>query len=176
MFISWYFWHRMRDEGERYGDYYKGRDGKLYKDYAKDYLFHKEYQHYLTWHKQTGQKMYQGAESDLWWEKFWHYGKFVLPVIMGCVGAFVINPNYIRPRSYYAKRIVIAAMAYLGWTFSDYYEHKFREMFNMKMISYFPMEIRRGLESNDWRYFYIFNHKGHGNREVFDKETGYSIS
>ena len=66
-------------------------------------------------------------------------------------------------------------MAIFGYTFGRkvYLDHM--TLVNLKMYDYFPMEVKRALRTQDYRYLELFDYKNPG-RELFDPETGKSLS
>ena len=45
----------------------------------------------------------------------------------------------------------------------------------LSMYDYMPIEIKRGLQSKDYRHFALFDYKN-PDRQLWDKETGKSLS
>jgi len=59
----------------------------------------------------------------------------------GCV----INPNFIRRRSYYAKKISIGVWGMVGFSLGKRYYDDQILLTMLKMNDYFPLEIKRAL-------------------------------
>ena len=64
----------------------------------------------------------------------------------------------------------------MGYNLGKKYEDYLSFEFIRRMLPYVPLEIRRGLESHDYRYIYMFNNIKEKNRVLFDTETGKALS
>ena len=173
--LSWYSWTKPVDEPYTFGAPNKGRSQYSMKDDGNNYMFKKELSKYLLWHLKSQMKFYPGAKREYRLSKFWQYAKYATSALFGAFTLFVVNPNYTMSRSYYLRRIFLLASMYIGYTFGLRYEMLYKTLFMQKMVPYFPMEIRRGLETNDYRYLYLFN-TTKKNRKLFDEQTGMSLS
>ena len=86
----------------------------VYDPQNKD-LFLRMMKNYVDWKVQHGGGFHPELESDknkIWWyHKYKYLGAFSGVLFAGCV----MNPNFIRRRSYYMKKISIAWCGLVGY-------------------------------------------------------------
>ena len=87
----------------------------------------------------------------------------------------VINPNFTKRRSWYLRKFNVALFAVIGmqWGLKRQSDHVSSLM--LKMHDYLPLEVKRTLESKDFRYMAMFDYKN-PNRQLFDEKTKKSLS
>ena len=71
----------------------------------------------------------------------------------GCVW----NPNFLRRRSYYAKKFSIGMWGLIGFSLAKRYMDDQILFTMLKMNDYFPLEIKRALEDKDFRHLALFD-------------------
>ena len=112
---------------------------------------------YVDWKVSNGGGFHPTFEQDrnrIWWlHKYQFIGAGVGVLFAGCV----INPNFIRRRSYYAKKFSIGLWGLIGFSLAKkYYDDQM--LFTMlKMNDYLPLEIKRALEDKDFRHLALFD-------------------
>ena len=90
----------------------------------------------------------------------------------------VVNPNFVNRRSWYMRKANIGIFYLIGWELGNKF-YKDQITFTMlRMNDYFPIEIKRALQDQDFRHLALFNPEEemkHG-RVLFDAKTGKSLS
>ena len=81
---------------------------------------------------------------------------------LGAIGGFtfaatVINPNFIKRRSWYMRKIAIAAWGSIGYNFGRRYYQDHITSTMLRMNDYFPLEVKRALQDKDFRHLGLFN-------------------
>lgn len=89
--------------------------------------------------------------------------------------AGVINPNFTQRRSYYMRKFVPLMFGLISYQWG--YRNENLHMTNMllQMNEYLPLEVRRCMQTKDFRHVQQFNYRNPG-RQLFDEETGKSLS
>ena len=69
---------------------------------------------------------------------------------LGAIGGFtfaatVINPNFIKRRSWYMRKMQLFAWALIGYNLGNKYYQDHVTFTILKMNDYFPMEVKRAL-------------------------------
>ena len=146
----------------------------LRQDIVNDYLRNKYLREYLNWHRSNA-RFYDGFESDLTYQKFMWYQKWALTFGAAAFAAVAINPNFTRRRSYYARKLIPFAFGLV--TYQYCYRNENVHMTNMllQMNEYLPLEVRRTMQTKDYRHVACFDYKNPG-RQLFDERTGKSLS
>ena len=89
--------------------------------------------------------------------------------------AIVINPNFTRRRSYYARKLIPFMFGVCGYQYGYRCENVHMTNTLLQMYDYMPLEIKRTMQTKDFRHVQQFNYRNPG-RQLFDKETGKSLS
>ena len=89
--------------------------------------------------------------------------------------AVVINPNFTQRRSYYMRKIVPAMFGAVAYQWGYRCENVHMTNMLLQMNDYFPLEVRRAMQTKDFRHLQTFNYKNPG-RQLFDEKTGKSLS
>ena len=92
-----------------------------------------------------------------------------------CFGAMIINPNFTHRHSYYLRRTWPVVMSAVGYQWGKKVETENLTCMMMRMNDYFPLEVKRTLQTKDFRHLANFDYKNPG-RQLFDSETGKSLS
>jgi len=89
--------------------------------------------------------------------------------------AIVINPNFTQRRSYYMRKIVPFMFGLVSYQWG--YRNENLHMTNMllQMNEYLPLEVRRCMQTKDYRHVQQFNY-WKPERQLFDEKTGKSLS
>ena len=89
----------------------------------------------------------------------------------------VWNPNFVKRRSWYMRKIAILGWGLIGYGLGRRYYEDHITMTMLKMNDYFPMEIKRALADKDFRHLALFDlDKVSKERQLFDPATGKSLS
>ena len=88
----------------------------------------------------------------------------------------VVNPNYTSRHSFYLRKLTPIIFGAIGfqWGYKNQSNHLMNTM--LKMNDYLPLEVRRTLESKDYRHMACFNYSEQGPSRLFDPITGKSLS
>ena len=89
--------------------------------------------------------------------------------------AVVINPNFTQRRSYYARKIIPFMAGVIGYQYGYRCENMHMTNMLLQMDEYLPLEVRRTMETKDFRHVQQFDYKN-ASRQLFDKDTGKSLS
>ena len=89
--------------------------------------------------------------------------------------AVFINPNFTQRRSYYARKLIPFGFGVVGYQYGYRNEGLHWTNMMLQMNEYFPLEIKRCLQTKDFRHVATFDYKNPG-RQLFDKETGKALS
>ena len=129
---------------------------------------------YINWHR-ANHRFYDNFESDLFKQRMMRYQTFGYAFGAAAFAAIVINPNFTKRRSYYARKIIPTMFGIIGYQYG--YRNEGLHWTNMllQMNEYFPLEVKRTMQTKDYRHIANFNYKNPG-RELFDKETGKALS
>ena len=143
-------------------------------DALNTYMFNTMFQEYVKWQEEN-HTFYSGYNKDKSMLNVSWYLKFVYALGGFSFAGMVINPNYTRPSSFYLRKFNVLFCLYLGYTFGIANYHKQEKLILLRMNDYFPMEVKRALATQDYRYFALFDYKN-ADRKLFDDKTGKSLS
>ena len=76
----------------------------------------------------------------------------------GCV----INPNYIKRRSWYMRKISAFMWGMLGYQFVHKYHQDHLTSIMLKCYDYYPLEVKRALRDKDFRHLGLFDQENPG--------------
>ena len=72
------------------------------------------------------------------------------------------NPNYMKRRSWYMRKVSILFFGNVGWNFNrKFYEDHITNMM-LKQNDYYPIEVKRALRDKDFRHLALFDHENPG--------------
>ena len=77
----------------------------LQDDKTNDFLRNKYLSEYINWQREN-HRFYDSFESDLTRQKMLSYQKWIYAFGSAAFAAIVINPNFTRRRSYYARKLI----------------------------------------------------------------------
>ena len=165
-----HFWESGHG-GDLFGDIQSGR-GPRY-DYDNDTQLNECLIDYLDWHRKE-LKFYDGFESDL--------GRSVRLRMMMKVWAgagvvfagIVYNPNFTSRNSFYLRKITPIVFGMAGWAYGYAKLSNHNNKILMRLTPYLPREVRRSLESKDFRHIALFDYKN--SLHLYDKETGMALN
>ena len=89
--------------------------------------------------------------------------------------AVVINPNFTMRRSYYVRKIVPFMFGLVCYQWGYRNENCHCTNMLLQMNDYLPLEVRRTMQTKDFRHIQMFDYKNPG-RQLFDEKTGKSLS
>ena len=129
---------------------------------------------YFQWQR-VNNGFHDTFEQDLNRVRFAKYKIGIYSAAGGAFAAAVVNPNFTKRRSWYLRKFNIGFFALIGaaWGKKCTSEATFSLM--MKMHDYLPLEVKRTLESKDYRHMATFDYKN-PNRQLFDQKTRKSLS
>ena len=141
---------------------------------TNDYLRNKYLKTYLNWHR-TNARFYDNFENDLSAQKLMRYQTWAYTLGAVAFAATVINPNFTQRRSYYMRKIVPFMMGLSAYQYG--YRNENVHMTNMllQMNDYLPLEIRRTMQTKDFRHVQQFDYIN-PSRQLFCEKTGKSLS
>ena len=143
-------------------------------DPVNDYLSRKLLREYIKY-QLANKGLYEGAEKDFKGLRATSALKFFYAGLGGAFAATIINPNFTKRRSWYVRKFNIGLFGLIAFQYGLRQENEKRFMFMMKCHDYFPLEVKRTLESKDYRYMATFDYKN-PNRQLYDPETKKSLS
>ena len=91
------------------------------------------------------------------------------------MAAMIINPNFTQRRSFYLKKFNIAMWTTIGVAWGTKRENDTLIRMMLRQYDYFPLEVKRTLQTKDHRHMVGFDYKN-PNRKLFDDRTGKSLS
>lgn len=146
----------------------------LVPDEVNDSLFRSMFKDYLKWHRINHHfhPEFEWDEQKTSLLKGFKYTMFFAGVAFAAV---VINPNYTSSKSYYMRKFNLLAF---GTVFFAYGEKRYqdqRTMMMLKMYDYMPFEVKRAMQTKDYRHLALFDWENPG-RILFDPVTGKSLS
>ena len=137
-------------------------------------LFISHYREYIQWHEEN-HRFYDSYKNDKRAEKLHYFSQYIFGLVGFSFAGMVLNPNYTQPKSFYLRKINVALFTLIGYMAGYRNLQNQKSLTNMRMFDYFPLEIKRALESQDYRHIALFNYKD-PERKLFDDETGKSLS
>ena len=145
-----------------------------FKDDLNTYMFKTMFRDYISWHEKN-HHFHSNYESDQRLLSFLNLTKYLWAGAGILLAGMVVNPNYTSPRSFYLRKLNVVIFAWLGFSFGmrNYENHKAAIL--LRMNDYFPMEVKRALRTQDYRYLALFDYNNPG-RQLFDEVTGKSLS
>ena len=146
----------------------------LVPDPVNDFLRTKYLADYINWHRQNA-RFYDGFENDLTYQKFLGYQKWGITLGAAAFAAIVVNPNFTRRRSYYGRKIVPFMFGLVGYQWGYRCENIHLTNMLLQMNEYLPLEVRRTMQTKDFRHIANFDYRNPG-RQLFDEKTGKSLS
>ena len=143
-------------------------------DTTNDYLRNKYLKDYMQWHKEN-HRFHDNFESDIFKQKMLWYQKWMYAFGSAAFAAIVINPNFTRRRSYYARKLIPFTFGLVAYQYG--YRNENVHMTNMllQMNEFLPLEVKRTMETKDFRHVANFDYRS-PNRQLFDEKTGKSLS
>ena len=69
----------------------------------------------------------------------------------------VVNPNYVKRRSWYLRKINLGIFGAIGYNFAARYQEDQITMTLLKMNDYLPLEVKRALQDKDFRHLALFD-------------------
>ena len=116
---------------------------------------------YIEWHEANG-RFYEGYESDKTFATWLHAKQYIYGGLGILFMGTVFNPTYTSPKSYYLRKINL----FIGFYFAFQYGRKCRldhhaDML-LKMYDYLPTEVKRALDTYDYRHLALFDWENPG--------------
>ena len=155
-----------------FGEHTTGRNFR--QDSVNDFLRDKYLREYLNWHRANA-RFYEGFESDLAYVKFCWYQKWGMALGAAAFAAVVINPNFTKRRSYYGRKLIPFMFGLVTYQYGYRNENVHMTNLLLKMNDYLPLEVRRTMQTKDYRHIACFDYRNPG-RQLFDEQTGKSLS
>ena len=157
---------------DNFGDPASGRP--ILPDDLNKYMFNTMLKEYIQWHEEN-HRFYPAYAQDKTTLKFYYWKQFVWAFAGFTFAGMVLNPNYTKPSSFYLRKFNVLLCAMVGYAWGRRNMNNHLTFMEYKMNDYFPMEIKRALRTQDYRYIALFNYKN-PDRKLFDDETGKSLS
>ena len=127
-------------------------------DPVNDYLRNKLLREYIK-HQIQNQGLYEGAQRDFVGLKVANAAKYFYAGLGGVFAATIINPNFTKRRSWYFRKFNIGFLALIAFHWGKRQESEKKLMFAMRCHDYLPLEVKRTLESKDFRYMAMFDYR-----------------
>ncbi len=170
-------WSRMIFKRAMSEDVFCESSGReLVADYQNRHLFPRMFKNYLDEHKQH-QALYPEFEADQ--ARLRHYKRmmYVYGAIGGLFALTVWNPNFIRRRAWYMKKISFATWALIGYQYGRKFYQDELTFTLLKLHDYLPYEAKRALQDQDFRHFALLDvEELTKTRKVWDEKTGKALS
>ena len=97
-----------------FGEHNAAQNGA--KDRVNDFLRDKFLREYLVWHRANG-RFHDSFEDDLKAQKRAYYNKWIMTGSSALFAAVIVNPNFTRRRSYYARKIIPAMFGLVAYQY-----------------------------------------------------------
>ena len=158
--------------GDLFGEENTGQLGKS--DPTNDFLRTKYLKEYITWHEEN-HRFHDEYAADKARLQMYQYQKWALTLSAVAFAAIVINPNFTQRRSWYARKFIPLGCGLVAWQYAYRCQNFHLTNMLLKMNDYFPLEVKRTLQTKDFRHIANFDYKK-PNRQLFDEQTGKSLS
>ena len=142
-----------------------------YVDKANDGMRLELFRDYLQWHTQN-HKFYDGYHEDAKKVQTLKTQKYFWLAAGVAFAGIVINPNFTMRRSIYMRKINPIVLGTVGWQWGKKKEGDHIVNMMLRMNDYLPFEVRRCVETKDFRYLQTFDY----NNAKFDPVTGKSLT
>ena len=136
------------------------------RDDNNKFLLMKMMREYREWHEKN-HRFYEGYDYDKKKLAVLSGMKWVWALGGVCFAGVIVNPNFTsKYAAYYLRKINVVMWALIfyhaGRKKQDYH------MLNMmlKMHDYFPLEVKRGLASKNYRHMALFDWKNPGRKHI----------
>ena len=139
-----------------FGEHNVARKSKS--DRVNDYLRSKYLGEYLQWHREN-HHFHDGFERDLATQKRMRFQTWGMTFVSVSFAATVINPNFTQRRSYYIRKIIPFMAGVIGYQYGYRNENFHMTSMLLKMNEYLPLEVRRTMETKDFRHVQQFDYK-----------------
>ena len=139
-------------------------------------LFLQTLRNYVKWQRSNG-TFHSEFEKDLKRLQWANQRQYVCAAGGILFAGTVWNPNFVKRRSWYMRKIAIFGWSIVGYNLGRrYYEdHVTKTM--LRMNDYFPLEVKRALQDKDFRHMFLINMDEESKtRQFFDPATGKSLS
>ena len=158
-----------------FGAEFAGRE-KVFDAQNKD-LFIKMMLNYRMWQEKTG-TFHPTFQQDFNRIQRYNYYRYVGAGVGVMFAGVVWNPNFVNRRSWYMRKIAIAAWALVGYEFTNRFFKDQITITMLKMNDYYPLEIKRALQDKDFRHIGLFDPEAEtkAGRLLFDPVSGKSLS
>ena len=143
-------------------------------DRVNDFLLLKYLGDYLSWHA-ANHRFHDEFKADWTRQKRLQWYTYGLSAGGFIFAATVVNPNFTHRNSYYLRRTWPVFFAMIGYQWGRKLESHNLLCTMLRMNDYFPLEVKRALQTKDFRHLQTFNYKN-PDRVLFDSETGKSLS
>ena len=97
-----------------FGEHNVARNLQL--DQTNDFLRTKYLSDYINWHREN-HRFHDNFESDLSRQRMLRYQKWLYTFGAAAFAAVVINPNFTRRRSYYARKLIPFTFGLVGYQY-----------------------------------------------------------
>ena len=138
------------------------------------YMFQTLWRDYIKWHETNHHfhPEYQANKSHL---NLLGYLRWAWTGAGVLLAGMVINPNYTKPRSFYLRKFNVFFFAWVGYQYGNKNYLNYEANMLLRMNDYFPLEVKRSLRTEDYRYLALFNYEN-SDRQLFDTTTGKALS
>ena len=143
------------------------------KDPVNDFLLRKSLKEWFA-HQDSDLKF---TNKFMWDKVALSHAKFGTWAWGGASAAFaatVINPNFTKRQSYYVRKFNIVVGFCVGAQWAIRNQNEAALIYQLKMWDYQPYEVRRAMQTKDYRYMAMFDYQN-PDRKLFDEKTGKAI-
>ena len=125
-------------------------------DPLADHLFQRYLQEYLQWHA-ANHHFHETMKDDAFKYKRVVMQKWGYTTAGFVFGATVVNPNFTHRQSYYLRRAWPVLFAMIGYQWGLKLECHHVTCTMLRMHDYLPLEVRRALQTKDFRHLQMFD-------------------
>ncbi|CAI2382354.1 unnamed protein product [Moneuplotes crassus] len=138
------------------------------------YMFTTLFRDYIQWHEKN-HHFHENYDNEKRYLNVLGYFRYFWMSSGILFAGMILNPNYTKPKSFYFRKFNVVFCAWIGYCFGNKNYLNYEHSLYLRMNDYFPMEVKRALRTEDYRYLALFDYKNPG-RQLFDTQTGKSLS
>lgn len=110
--------------------------------------------------------------TALYWKRMFYTPLYALLGV--AFAGIVINPNYTSRHSFYLRKMTPVFCGVIGYQFGLTQDAKLQAKVLLKNYDYFPLKVKRTLQSKDWRHMADFDWEKDANK-YFDPVSGKAL-
>ena len=131
---------------------------------------------YLAQQRATG-NMYPEFDADVRRVQWYSQSRYIYAAIGAVFALTVWNPNFIRRRAWYMKKVSLGIWTLIGWQYGRKWYNDEMTFTLLKAYDYLPLETKRAMMDQDFRHLALFDlDEVDKSRPMWDPETKKSLS